>query len=76
MRMRLSEMPEGSFGVVIDIIGGRGRIRKLMELGVVPGVRIMVIRNPPYGPIIIKARGYNLAIGRGLAESVYVDTSI
>ena len=73
MRMRLSDMPEGSLGIVIDIIGGRGRIRKLMELGIVPGSRVMVIRNPPYGPIIIKTRGYNLAIGRGLAESVYVD---
>jgi len=60
-------------GTVIDVAGGRGRIRKLLELGIVPGVRIVVIKNPPYGPIIVKARGYNLAIGRGLAESVLIE---
>jgi len=73
--MRLIEMASGMSGIVIDIKGGRGRLRKLMELGIVPGTRIVVIKNPPYGPLIIKTMGYNLAIGRGLAESIYVKTS-
>lgn len=73
MRVRLVDAPDGAMGTVIDVAGGRGRIRKLLELGIVPGVRIVVIKNPPYGPIIVKARGYNLAIGRGLAESVLIE---
>jgi ferrous iron transport protein A len=73
MRIRLIEAPDGAVGVVVDVIGGKGRIKKLLELGIVPGVRITIIKNPPYGPIIVKARGYNLAIGRGLAESIYIE---
>jgi len=73
MKIRLNEAPDGATGIVIDVLGGRGRIKKLLELGIVPGVRITIMKNPPYGPIIVKARGYNLAIGRGLAESIYIE---
>ena len=45
MKIRLNEAPDGATGIVIDVLGGRGRIKKLLELGIVPGVRITIMKN-------------------------------
>ncbi|MCU1291005.1 MAG: FeoA-like protein [Acidobacteria bacterium] len=44
-----------------------------MEMGVVPGVAIKVIKTAPFGdPIQIRVRGYSLAMRRSEAENIEV----
>jgi ferrous iron transport protein A len=44
-----------------------------MEMGVVPGAPVRVIKRAPLGdPIEIKIRGYNLALRKSEAETILV----
>lgn len=72
--IRLSDVPIGAHGTVATV-SGTGRItRRLMEMGVVPGVRIRVIKAAPFGdPIEIRLLGYSLALRRSEAAAVEVD---
>jgi len=67
----LIELREGEEAVVRDVMGGRGAVRNLAELGIYPGKKIKVIRNR--GALIVSVNGSSFVIGRGLAAKVVVD---
>ena len=60
--------------VVVDKIGGaRAFRRRLMELGIIPGTRVEVLRIAPFGdPMELTARGCNLSIRAAEAREVQV----
>jgi ferrous iron transport protein A len=44
-----------------------------MEMGVIPGVSIMVVKAAPFGdPLEIRVRGYSLAMRRTEADAIEV----
>jgi ferrous iron transport protein A len=44
-----------------------------MEMGVVPGVEVRVIKTAPFGdPIEVRLRGYSLAMRRTEADAIEV----
>jgi len=44
-----------------------------MEMGVIPGVRLEVLKTAPFGdPIEVRVRGYNLAMRRSEADAIEV----
>ncbi|WP_423791992.1 FeoA family protein [Methanocaldococcus indicus] len=63
---------EGEEVIIKKINAGYGAIHKLSSMGLNVGSRIRVVRNQS-GPIIVNARGCNIAIGRGLAMKILVD---
>src|ERR1041384_3025017 len=69
----LRNVPVGS-SVRVTAVNGESRIsRRLMEMGVIPGVSVEVIKTAPFGdPIEIRVRGYSLAMRRSEAEAVEV----
>lgn len=69
----LRSLPTGTGGRVTKV-NGSGRIaRRLMEMGVVPGVTVEVVKTAPFGdPIEVRVRGYSLAMRRSEAEAVEV----
>lgn len=71
--MRLPEVEMGSSADVVTV-HGHGRVSKrLMEMGLVPGVNIRVVKSAPFGdPIEIRLRGYSLALRLNEAEAVEV----
>ena len=69
----LSEAPSGATVKVKRIVAGVNASTRLRELGVVEGTTVKVIRNPPFGPIIIEANGDRYALGKGLANKVEVE---
>lgn len=72
----LAGLPIGEEAKVISISGNTAVTRRLMEMGVVPGVSVRIIKTAPFGcPIEIKIRGYNLAVRRAEAESIEVRSS-
>lgn len=58
---------------VIQVKGrGKGR-RRILEMGMVPGVEIEVIRKAPLGdPVEFRVKGYNLSFRKAEAELVVV----
>jgi Fe2+ transport system protein FeoA len=46
---------------------------RLLEMGLLPGTRVEVVRYAPLGdPIEIKIRGYNLSLRKHEAEQVWI----
>ncbi len=70
-KIPLTMLKEGDEGTVIDIIGGRGAISKLLALGIVPGKKVKVLGKRG-GAILISINGSKFVIGRGLAMKVIV----
>lgn len=69
----LADLRVGDEGVVSDVGGDRGVARRLMEMGVLPGTRLRVVRLAPLGdPIEIRLRSYSLSIRRAEARRVLV----
>jgi len=75
----LTWLREGEVGIVSSIRGGCGRgyrwgfEKRLMDMGLTPGTEILVVKSAPFrGPLEVLVRGTRLALGRGLAEKIFV----
>lgn len=69
----LAHLPIGAEAKVSAVHGNNAVTRRLMEMGVVPGVAVRVVKTAPFGcPLEIRVRGYNLALRRSEAESISV----
>ena len=72
----LALLPVGAEAKVLAVHGNNAVTRRLMEMGVVPGVSVKVIKTAPFGcPMEIRVRGYNLALRRAEAESISVSST-
>ena len=72
--MTLDEIPCGQC-VRICRVGGCGAIRRrLMDMGLVKGVPVEVVRTAPLGdPIAYCVRGYHLALRKSEAQLIEVE---
>jgi len=69
----LSALPPGSWATVLTVVGPGFIALRLMEMGLIPGASISVVRSAPLGdPIQIKLRDYHLALRRTEAELINV----
>ncbi|HOJ92081.1 MAG TPA: FeoA family protein [Dictyoglomaceae bacterium] len=68
----LIDLKKGEKGKITSIKGGESKLLRLAELGVNPGEEILVSQKS-MGPIIIKVKDTNIALGEGLAENIYVE---
>ncbi len=62
----------GEKAEIVRLSGGRGFVRRLQEMGLVPGQIIEIVRNTPVGPVELSVIGTHLAIGRGIASKITV----
>lgn len=78
----LTALKDGEAGIVTSIrtSQGRGRARgwgfekRLMDMGLTPGTKVTVVKSAPFhGPLEVLVRGSRLAIGRGMAEKIFVE---
>ncbi len=70
----LSQLPVGSSGRVTSVKGESIVTRRLMEMGVVPGVRVRLVKSAPFGdPIEVRLLGYSLAIRKSEAQAIEVE---
>jgi ferrous iron transport protein A len=74
--MTLNSLPHGTEARVVSVDGESAAARRLMEMGVVPGAPVCVIKAAPLGdPIEVRVRGYHLALRRAEAQTITVVTS-
>ncbi len=58
---------------VLRVDAGMSAKRRLANLGIIPGVKIIKNRVAPFcGPVQISVRGSSLVLGRGLASKIIV----
>jgi Fe2+ transport system protein FeoA len=71
--VRLSELKIGGAADVVTVHGTGAVSKRLMEMGIVPGVKLRVVKAAPFGdPIEIRLRGYSLAVRKTEAEAIEV----
>ncbi len=74
MEKKLSELKPGEKAVILKVIGSGLVRRRLVDLGLVRGSEILVVRKAPLGdPIEFQLRGYNLSLRKKEAENVIVE---
>jgi ferrous iron transport protein A len=72
--MTLAELASGESRTVLSVHGENVIARRLMEMGVVPGVAVRMVKSAPFGdPIEIRVRGYSLALRRNEAEAIELE---
>lgn len=72
--MTLDKLPIGK-EAIIRSVGGEGALRcRLLDMGLIPGTRLLVNKIAPMGdPIELRLRGYLLTIRLEDARSIEVD---
>ncbi|MCD6521670.1 ferrous iron transport protein A [Candidatus Calescamantes bacterium] len=68
----LSLLPPGKEAVIIEIRGGMGWRRRLMELGLMEGMKIKVIQRLFPGPVVIAVGNARVVLGFGMAQRIMV----
>ena len=74
MLKKLDELVKGETGL-IRMVGGEGKIRRrLFDMGVTPGARVLLRKKAPLGdPVEITIRGYELSLRKNEAALVTVE---
>lgn len=75
MLTNLKEMRAGERGRVLGFEeGGRAYRRKLLSMGMTPGVEFQIVRIAPLGdPVEVKVRGSHLSLRRDEAAALRVE---
>lgn len=84
MELTLISLKDGESGIITSIKAGqgeRGRRRRgwgfknrLMDMGLTPGTKVTVVKSVPFhGPLEVSVRGSRIALGRGMAERIFVE---
>lgn len=73
MKTTLSKLDRGSTATIIAMDGETRITKRLMEMGVVPGISVKMIKSAPFGdPMEIRVRGYSLALRKSEADAVTI----
>jgi ferrous iron transport protein A len=71
---RLAELKPGERATVTAVGGEKDAARRLMDLGVIRGTPVEVVRMAPLGdPIEVRVRGFMLSLRRAEAEHITVE---
>ena len=71
--MPLSQANPGSTVRLKRIQGGERFTHRLLELGLTQGVEVKIYDVQHHGPVVIGVRGSKFAIGRTMADKIFVE---
>lgn len=70
----LAALPVGATAIVSRVRGERAAVRRLLEIGLVPGTTVTLRRVAPMGdPIELKVRNFALSIRRSEALGIDIE---
>jgi ferrous iron transport protein A len=69
----LSDLQKGERAYLTDIQITKNELSRCTSLGLTPGVEVTMIQNFGRGPLILKVRGTQIALGRGQARMFLVE---
>lgn len=71
----LADIPVGTRARLVAVGGERAFRRRLMEMGLLPGTEIRVIRHTRVGGLVqLEVRGCNLSLRHSEAEALMLET--
>jgi ferrous iron transport protein A len=71
----LAMIPVGGLAKIISLDAKNPAAKRLMEMGITPGISVRVVKTAPLGcPIEIQVRGYHLALRKNEAEAIEVSS--
>lgn len=70
----LTNLPDGSYGIIASLSAGAGARSRLYALGLTPGTKIHITSGGG-GPCRLKVRDSELVLGHGLASKILVSKS-
>ena len=71
---RLSDLPAGKSARVVGLDGDEATQQRLLELGVLPGSLLRLVRTAPLGdPIEIEVLGYKLSLRKCEASTILIE---
>lgn len=70
----LSELKPKERGTIVKV-GGHGLVRRrILDMGVVPGTEVEVVKVAPLGdPVALLIRGYHLSLRKEEAREIFVE---
>jgi ferrous iron transport protein A len=72
-QLTVAQMRTGQTGIVVEVLGGHGLIRRLDALGIRPGRQVTKISSTLFhGPITLGVNSSRVAIGFGMARRIVV----
>ena len=72
----LDELSIGQAARVAGVDGGGSMAIRLLEMGLVPGTRVRLIKRAPLGdPIEVQVRGYHVSLRRAEARRVRLEAA-
>ena len=76
MNKKLNELKPGDEGIVIKVTGGGQIRRRIVDMGIVSGTRIMVQKFAPLGdPMEVKVKNFNLSLRMTEAATIEVEVT-
>ena len=73
-RCTLADLTLGADAKVLKVAGQPGLRQRLLEMGVIPGAPVRLVRVAPLGdPLGFKVKGYQLSLRRAEARTVTVE---
>ena len=77
MELKLSELQPGAKAKVQWFVGSGALQRRMMDMGLIPGTEIEVVRRALWGgPIQLRLKGYYLAMRRTECSHVIVERRV
>ena len=74
MIVDVTQMQPGETGIVKEMQGGHGLIRKLQSLGVRPGKKITKVSSHFWrGPQTVEIDNMQVAVGFGIAKKIFIE---
>ena len=74
MKTLLSQLKSGQTGIIKKIRGSGHIQKRIIDMGVVPGTKVVVEKFAPLtDPMEIKIKGYNLSLRKAEAEFIEVE---
>jgi len=74
--VRLNELPDGKEGRLVRLDGERAFRRRLMELGLLPGTAVRVVRRAEIGGVLeLEVRRSRLTVRTLEASQVFVEAT-
>jgi len=70
----LTDLRVGEKAIISNLRGGRGVASRLTSLGFTPGAEVRMLQNVGNGPLIVIVRGTRVALGRGEATKIDVNS--
>lgn len=73
MKLDLTQMRTGESGMIAEIHGGYGLIKKLQNIGIRPGKKITKVSSYIWrGPQVVEIDDVQVAVGFGMAQRIII----